>query len=421
MRIRTFLRAHFLLLAGVIFTLSTPAHAQRDIGDVLGGIFGSGPVQGQPLPGQIETIPVDVRYDFKDVYPGLPPEASLIVTAYAPPPANVRRTHPLMIGETRLLLSDLKPPLQVVIAAPSSVTRDIPYARIEARIVDGEGHVLLEATRSGEYRGRRPARMVLDKHPNTTQGSVPPQTPRNPQAPPNPVRMQTLHGSAIINGRTPDLRGATLIVQLVEDSLAGGTKQTIYGEKRVALDRKTPPFNFEILTSSNGKAATPPKILKAWITDWAGRKILELPSPVPYTGPNFDYHLVFEAAHGVASPNPSPVPTPNGATLPVQGRVEFNAWKGLPAGSQLLIDLERMDYRALPAQIASKRLPVDARTGTLDFTLDVPRTDMDPNLPTPRLRVRIIDPAGRILFSNPGGTPVQNGLNTIKLRAAPNY
>ncbi|HHI88866.1 MAG TPA: hypothetical protein ENK01_02840 [Hellea balneolensis] len=179
-----------------------------------------------------------------------------------------------------------------------------------------------------------------------------------------------------------------------------------------------------MLRGTQAKTPTGPLVFKAWITDWAGRKILELPAPVPYTGSNFDYHLVLEGAHGIASPNPSvtgPTSPPLSGATRIEGQISFNAYKGLPVGSQILIDLERQDYRALPAQIASQRLSVTGTQGPVNFTLDVKRADLDPKLPAPSLRVRIIDTRGRILFSNPGGTPLKTGRNHINLRPSPNY
>ncbi len=403
------LRAIFLTLLSLLY-IASPAHAQRDLGGIIDGIFKGGQIPNRQSAQAIDTIPVNIRFDFSDVYPGLPPESLLIVTAYAPPPANVRGGKALMIGETRLLMSDLQPPLQIVIAAPATITRAIDYARIEARIVDAKNTPLLQADRSGEYRGLDPAVLHLVRPAGT--GGKP-----NP-----PVTHASVRGHARINGAPIDMRGASLNIQLVEDGLAGGRLQTIYGQQKIDLTRQTPPFDFSFLAQPPKNTKTP-LVLQAWITDWAGRKILQLPTPLPYRGPKAEHQLVFE--NHPTTPGPTaPVPTtpvPRSDMVEIKGLARFNAYKGLPRGSVLVVDLERESRHTLPVVLASNRIVLDGLSGDVNFAMKARDTDISSRAAKPRIRARIEDENGRILFSNPGGTIWHLGENIIVLKPARGY
>lgn len=146
-----------VLIAGLL-SLAPAASAQQGFPDILDGIFKNGQTD-RPFGGvggtagmvYIENIPVQVSFDSRADL--LPPEATLIVTAIAPPPPNVRRASPLVMGETRLLISRLAPPLQMVIAVPSDMARDIDYARIEARIIDANGVTTHTLRQSAQFDG----------------------------------------------------------------------------------------------------------------------------------------------------------------------------------------------------------------------------------------------------------------------------
>ncbi|NNC37275.1 MAG: hypothetical protein EX271_02975 [Acidimicrobiales bacterium] len=402
--------AAILLAALISFTL--PAQAQsrsgNDIGGILEDIFGSGRAPNQyPNPAQtssIDTIPVDVVFD--PGRNGLPEEATLVVSAYAPPAPNVRRRGPKLIGETKLLLDDLSPPLSVVIAAPSRVTQEIDFARIEAKIVDFDGNILYKADQDGEFRGYDAPIMDLRRVGFNSQPTTQPPTSAGN------VQFETVRGNVGIDGPAPNFRGGMLTVRLVEDGPAIGGR-TIVGEKQISIDGMSPPYEFDFERTIMPGNKNTPLVLEAWIEDWANRKTHETSRPVTFTGAGTAYRLrLGPVPIGYQVPTQPPAPA-------FQSEARFNAFKGLPAGSTLFVDLERPVTGSRPQLITQTQVSLDGRSGNIPFTLD--GANLDPNLPTPILRARVEDANGTILFSNPGGTPWTPNSNSVELRASAYY
>lgn len=292
-----------LILVALSLLLATPissfAQSQQkdDLGNVINQVFkGKIPNQGQSQDqgrGQeslshIDNIPVKVFFDTGAQ--GLPDNAILIVTAFAAPPANVRRSSPLMLGETRILLNSLRAPLKLVIAAPRAVTDTIDYARIEAKIIDTNGNAIYKISTSGEYRGYEPAiaRLVRIGAPQTF--------PTHPST--DPIR-----GTITLNSASPAFRGANLVVRLVEDSLAGGQNPIIAAEQKFSLDQKQAPFDFKFDNGISSAHANTPLTFEVWIEDWAGRKTHRLPSPISYNGVSHAYRMRLEVITDNATTN----------------------------------------------------------------------------------------------------------------------
>ena len=395
-----------------IFVISLPAHAQsrngNDIGGILEEIFGGGRAPNQfPNPSNqssIDNIPVDIHFDAGRN--GLPGEAMLVVSAYAPPAPNVRRRGPKLIGETKLLLEDLGSPISIVIAAPSRVTNAIDHARIEAKIVDFDGNILMDADQDGEFRGYDAPIMELRR-----VGSSQPSSPQTAPSSGN-IRFETVRGNVGINGSAPIARGGTLHVRILEDGLAGGG-QTIVGEQQVDIDNVAAPYEFEIERTIMPGRENTPLVMEAWIEDWANRKTHATARPVSFTGSNTAYRLRLDSVTNSSQPAPQPY------SSNIQSEARFNAFKGLPSGSVLFVELERPVTGRRPQLITQTRVPVDGRGGNIPFTLD--NVNFDANLPTPILRARIEDTNGTILFSNPGGTPWTPNSTGIDLRASAYY
>ncbi len=434
------------LFSFVVFAAPV-AHAQQDIGDIIDEIFKGGqfPKPGQErLPqGRIDNIPVEIRFDAGP--DGLPPEAMLIVTAYAPPPPNVRRSSPLMLGQTRLLMSDLTSPLQIIIAAPSRITQDLDYARIEAKIVDINNAVIYELPFPGKFNGYEAPVLNL-----VAIGAPTAPTPQQPKS----LSSETVRGTVKLNGKAPKFAGSNLVVRLVEDGLAGGASNMIFGESRQVLDGKKAPFAFEFKHVIDKTRTASPLALEVWIEDWAGRKTHVTPAPIPYNGPKTKYRIRLDAIgplpynplpkntlpkpvtpKPIAKPKPAPKPVtrPKPTTRPkpapapisvkqtINGEARFNAYKGLPKGSVLIAVLESTGQSARPTILASTRVFLDGLSGDVAFKLTANSVDIAPNKPTPVLRVRIESQDGTLFFSNPGGTRLVPGFNAVNLRQSPNY
>ncbi len=396
----------------LLFSSVQIANAQTGIGDIFGDIF-KNPQQRQN--NAIEIIPVDIVFDNNIE---MQAESILVVTALAPAPANQRRAKPLFMGETRLLIDDMSSPMNIVIAVPSKLARQIPYARIEAKIINQNGITRWRAIGPASYDGMDSAKIRLE--PVTTPAPTRPQ-PYPDQG--SDVISSIVKGKVSVQGHAPGFRGSVLTVRLREDGLAGG-KQTIFGEKRIDIDQKSPPYDFEILIpyKRNSKTNTP-KVLEAWIEDWAGRKTHILGNKVDYKGADRKYNL--KLINNSASPAPYDPPyDPDigyGNKEIISGKARFDAFKGLPRGARLIVELERRDIRALPAIIATNEILLDGLSGDVDFRLEASTRDIDPNMPPPYLRARIIDMQGNILFSNHGGMELARGENILLLRPSPIY
>ena len=419
--------AVFLSVFASLLSAAIPASAQNDVGDIFGDIFKGGQYPTQQQATLIDNIPVQVRFDAGPQ--GLPSEAMLVVTAYAPPPANVRRASPLMLGETRLLLSGLTSPVSIVVAAPAQVTEGIDFARIESKIVDHNGTVIFELRNAGEFRGYEPAKIFL-----TPFGQIAGPAPA-PYEQPAQSATEAINGTVNITNPSSVFRGANLVVRLMEDGLAGGISRHIVGETRTSLDGKSAPYNFALERILGAQNSRTPLAFEVWIEDWAGRKTHVMPRPVPFNGAATNYRFALDAITSTppeCTPenpctNMPTLPAPIGVPAPgipsartITGEAQFDAYKGLPKGSILTAEIERFTS-GRPEQLAKTLVSLDGKSGNINFTLDIQETALDARLPAPVLRVRIEDKDGKLFFSNPGGAPLSDGFNSVQLRAAPNY
>ena len=412
------MRFLFPVIAALALLVS-PAHAQID--DIFDDIFGKRgsqhpyPQDQHPAFGLIDNIPVDIYIHNAG---GLD-DHFLIVTAYAAPAPNVRQASPRMIGQTQLLLNGLGKELQIIVAAPEPVTRDIDYARIEARIVDANGNTLFREERSGEYRGRMPAKIDLIR----PGGSV-----SNPQPGSRPGGVETVRGSVRLqNGSASNFRGATLVVELIDDGLAGGPNggATILGQTRVDIDQKSAPYDFSLDAVMPQTQSGVPTALRAYIEDWAGRRTMETPSTIPYRGPGERYNLTLApfagetVTTGAGSPSaPSPAP---GNPASVTGEARFDAVRGLPAGSRLIVTVSR-GY-GTPSQdrtIFTDVTQLDGLSGYVGFDFAPGETLFESGRPDPVIKAVVVDSRDRVFFESQN-QPLTGGFNTIRLEATPNY
>ena len=398
--------------------LVSPAHAQID--DIFDDIFGKRGSQhpfpqGQhPAFGMIDNIPVDIYIHNA----GSLDDHFLIVTAFAAPAPNVRQAAPRMIGQTQILLNGMGKDLQIIVAAPEPVTRDIDYARIEARIVDANGNTVLSEERSGEYRGRTPAKIDLIR---PGGGSI-----SNPQTGTQSGAVETVRGTVgIQNGVAPNFRGATLVVELVEDGLAGGpaNAMTVLGQTRIDIDQKSAPYDFSVDAFMPQSQNGAPIALRAYVEDWAGRRTMETPVTTPYRGPGERYNLSLApfAGETVTTGTPPPSTQNTAPTQTVNGEARFDAVRGLPAGSKLIVTISR-DY-GTPSQdrtVYKDVTPLDGLSGYIGFDFTPGEILFELGRPDPVIKAVVVDNRGNVFFESQN-QPLNRGFNSIRLEATPNY
>jgi len=323
---------HIFTISLVLFCFATPARAQfEDLGGIIEDILGGGQLPGQtPIYGEtgIENIPVLIRYDatLDDA------THMLIVTAYAPNDPSGAKAKAQMLGQTRLLLTGLEQPLQIVVSVPRNVTKDLTFARITAEVVDVNENEVLTTEHDGIFRGTDPSELTLkptDSSPSLSQRR-------------EYTGFETISGEVSLNDRKARLNGGTLTLQLLENALAGGTSVTIAAEKVIDINNATLPIPFTIDRGLTDQEATRSLAFKAWINDWAGRKTHVMRTPVPYNGPDIDYKLKLDVlAQGVntrAGRNLNPNLM---AQTTVSGEALFDAQSGMPSDARLKVTLSR--------------------------------------------------------------------------------
>ncbi len=273
-----------LLLASMAaLMLGVPATAQLGpIDDIIEDIIGS-PHQHIPVQSVIETIPVNIDMQSLRSMDG----HSVIINVYKPVQPGMNR--PLLIGQTRMLLTGLPENLGLVVAVPEPVTRDLDFVVVNGVVLDEQDQEVLISRQDEFYRGRGDVRLDLVTPGNLSQ---------NPTGSAHNAKIEQLKGKIYLPKNSPELmRGASMTVDLVEidaSSLAGGATETIIGQTFVDLDQEKSPFKFKldyVAPPQTGKS----RIIRVQITDWAGRRIYENLSPEPFRGDD-DYRITLDPA-----------------------------------------------------------------------------------------------------------------------------
>ncbi len=478
-------RINLLLTLLLTLLLSAPAsYGQQDINDVLDNILKDKNLTDQKKTdsqqlqaGRIDNIPVKIVFNADAA--NLSDGATLTVSAFAPTPANIRRSAHKMLGQTNLLLTDLGSPLEVMIATPSAITQDLDYIRIEATITDNSGSIIFALKEPGKYDGYQQVNLILT---HSRENAAP-----KPKKRATKLVSKTVRGKIKLSGRAPKFAGSNLVTRLVEDGLAGGNSNIVLGEMRQSLDGKHAPFAFKFVGKVDTTDTGMPLAIETWIEDWSGRKTHVTPSPTPYTGQKTRYRIKLDAigpqvynpmpsnraiknalSRTVSAPKmaaatytkpttkllskskkktravkntvvkpkpvvqkkqvktqPKPKPVNLAKKLPpfqkITGKAHFNANKGLPRGSVLIAELERRNNGKRPPLLASTRVFLDGLSGAVPFRLRANTADLDPALPSAKLHVRIVDKNGKLFFSNLNGTKVRTGFNAVTLTTSPNY
>ena len=392
----------------ILLSFTTPAHAQfEDLGGILEDILGGTQLPGQtPVYGEtgIESIPVLIRYDASTDYA----DHMLILTAYVPNDPSGSTKNPRMLGQTRLLLSGLEQPLQVTIPVPRNITKNLPFSRITAEVVDANRNRILTTERDGVFRGVEAPELTL-KPVNSLEAS----SPR-----PEYTGFETISGGVSLNDRNARLNGGTLTVQLLENALAGGTSVTIAAEKTITIDGSSLPILFTLdrgLTSQNSQS---PLAFKAWINDWAGRKTHVIRTPVHYNGPDIEYKLKLDILAQGKNTQIGRNLDPNlMAQATVSGEALFDARSGMPSDARLKVTLSRA-VGAVGANrvLSTQTIILRGFEGRAPFALSTASTNFDPLIPAPLLNLQIIDRNDRIYFDS-GDIQAKEGPQTVQLYA----
>lgn len=363
----------------------------------------------------IDNIPVSINIADDNALDSVKFEGEwLVVSAYSPPLASSPQDKGELLGETRLLLRGLKPPFDIVVAAPSAVTAELEFARVHGHIEDRNGNAVLVSPQDGYYRGSEAAILTLGPKPVRLGIDLPPETI---------TKFEQTRGKVDISKPKELFRGAVLTVQLTERGLAGGTSQSIKGEVRLQIDGQKPPFDFTLDYGVPESGFKMPLTLSAFITDWAGRKTHVMAKQLDFNGPGYDYRLTLDAfKQGRDVANFQFSELKNATKTNIRGQAVFNAYKGLPAGSYLKIRLRStLGPNQEPRDLSTTAVSLNGQSGYVDFTASAPSINFDPELPAPLIDLAIINPAGNVIFES-GAVPANpSATNLIVLSPRPFY
>lgn len=396
----------------MISALSSSATAQlEDFEDILEGIINGTKIQEQtPIYGErsIETIPVSIRYDV----PSDLDDHMLILSAYTPNDPSGIKSEPKLLGQTQILLNGLEQPLQLIIAVPETVTRDLTFSRITAEIRDPNNNRVMINEREGLYRGTEPPEITLI----ATGGHF-----TSPQIQPI-ASFEVVTGEVFFSDRRQLPRGGNLTIQLLENALAGGTSFTIAAEDTITIDNQLPPFKFAInrgiITSKKGIPLT----IKAWITDWVGRKTHIMRKPVPYNGPRTSYKLTLDAlTQGQNTRTGQNLNPALMAQSVVHGEAIFDPQRGVPADARLKATLNKAVGAFGEDRVLSRQtIILNSNTNRIDFSLSTASTNFDPFIPNPILKLEIVDNRGNVFYDS-GDIIAREGAQTVQLYSRRNF
>ncbi len=271
-----------MMTLGTLALMATPASAQMGpIDDILDDIFDN-PRRAPHAQSLIETIPVNI--DMQSLRSMQ--NHSIIINVYKPVQPGM--TRPQLIGQSRMILTGMPDSLGLVVAVPETVTRDLDFVVVNAAVLDEQDQEVLISRQDEFYKGRGTVHLDLITPGNAA--ATPPQ---------NGAKVEQIEGKADLPRNAPDLmRGASMTVELVEldaSGLAGGPGEVIMGQTFVDLDKEKAPFKFKldyVAPPANGRV----RVIRAYITDWAGRRLYETLRGEPFRGEDDNYRIDLEPA-----------------------------------------------------------------------------------------------------------------------------
>lgn len=392
--------------------VSQTSHAQKaPLGDILDDIINGRTSPNQtPIYGNtgINTIPVMIRFDV----PGHLDDHTLIVSAYTPNDPSGKTIKSQLLGQNRIVLNGVKSPLQFAIATPEIITKNLTHTRITAEIRDENNNRVMTNEREGLYRGTEPPEITL-----IATGFVAESIPT-----PQITGFEVIQGDVFIRNKRHTPAEGFLTLQLIENALLGGTSITIAAEKTIPLDKNYPPYGFNLERGFTTESQKTPLSLKAWITDWAGRKTHVLRTPIAYNGPNSHYKLTLDAiTQGLNTEAGRQLDPALMAQTLIQGDAVYDPSSGIPSGARLKATLSKSVGAFGENRVISQQtILMNSQQGSrIPFSLSAASTNFDPFIPAPILKLEILDSRGNIFYDS-GDIRAAEGNQTIQLYARRN-
>lgn len=403
------MRQYWLIIFTFLMTtFSLPSHAQfEDLGGILEDIISGSQIPGQtPIHGQtaVETIPVTIHYDVP-----VPLDDHMItLSAYTPSDPSGTSKETQLLGQTRLMLNGLSTPLNLSLTVPNAMTKDLPFIRITAEVRDENNNRVMQNEREGLYRGAETPELTLLATGATIDVNEPPQI----------SGLELIKAEVSIRDKKHIPKDGTLIIQLLENALAGSPSITIAAEKVIQIDQIAHPYAFTLERGLTADSQQVPLSLKAWITDWAGRKTHILRTPVPYNGADTDYKLILDSlAQGKNTAAGKYLNPALMAQASVHGEAVFDLSNGIPTGARLKVTLRKPvgAFGENPV-LTSQTIMVRSQDKRIPFSLSTASTNFDPFIPAPILTLEIVDSRGNIFYDS-GEISAKEGPQIVRLYA----
>lgn len=208
-----------------------------------------------------------------------------------------------------------------------------------------------------------------------------------------------------------------MVLQVIENDLAGGFGGSVVHEERIDIDQRQAPFtaNLNVPTGSDGTLEQPQIV--AYIEDWAGRKTFVRSQPVSIPNDGKVYTRLDAILTGQEA---LPAGAENFITSKkLTGTAEFEAFKGLPAGAVLTVSLR--DELTYSKVLQSTSVTLDGLSGYVDFAMDVEAQVPGNAGSVPIITAQITSAQGEILFITPMSLERRFDTNVIRLTPTPAY
>ena len=274
-----------VLILIAILSLATPSQAQLGpLEDIIEDIIIADPNYPPGGYNVVETIPVFVKTETLRDLSG----HSLVINAYKPVQPGM--TQPELIGQTRILLNGMPQDFALAVMVPEPVTRDLDFAVINGAVLDDKNQEVMVTRKEEFYRGRGTVELEFVDLNSLGQ---------TPKSPPDTVKMLKLEGKAYLPNGAPDLmRGASMTVELIDlgqNGLPGGAaSRTVISQTFVDLDKEKSPFKFKLEFPDNINPINGNIVLRAYIIDWAGRRLYQDDKGQSFRGKDDDYKISLE-------------------------------------------------------------------------------------------------------------------------------
>ena len=405
---------HFWLMIIIIFTasLNTPAHAQfGDLGDIIKNIKGTSQTSNQtPIYAEtnVETISVTIHYDVP-----IPLDEHMItLSAYAPNDPSGHSKQAQLLGQTRLMLDGLSSPLKLGVTVPNALIKKFPFIRIKAEVRDTNNNRVMLSERESLYRGKQTPMLTL--LPTTPDVKV--------QDTSQITGLEQINGEVVFHSKRHKPKDGRLTVQLVENALAGSNSITIAAEKVMQISQVETSYPFSLDRALITSAPLTPLFLKAWVTDWAGRKTHIIRKPVPYNGADTEYRLMLDAlTQGKNTAAGRRMNPELMAQTSVHGEAMFDPSNGMPDDAKLKISLKKaVGAFGENLGLSSQTIRVNLQDRRVPFSLTTASTNFDPFIPAPILTLEIVDNRGNIFYDS-GEIRAIEGPQVVQLYARPSF